>query len=453
MPMEQYICASAEIRLNCNQRYFTMQKDVNRKNLSMLTLLAEDMYNRSPILSIDLPTRISHWASFSAQSPPHPSSKLHLTWPSSTTLRLGYNVAPIPSQIPRPSNLADTTPIDEVLEAEQLDSDGNPENPRKSVKRKRPSKSKSNAEAKPTANSGPDDSDFGTGESDGASSGSDSDIEEVLPNAELADFLPTKTIPENSRRRRTNQPPQKKSKDKAKATDPPPDSSTPSTPVQPSTVPKKRKAPKPRNTIYYFFKEVDQNADGSVEEGARYYKCYLGNRKVFKIGRKMSHNTYGLQSHLQLHFLAHYRLFKILNSRDTPPTDVELALARGSTPMTPEKTAEYLEQLDLTSKNIKEMFENQAAALEARYLLAKWGAACDQPVPAVDAVEFRVLETEPYVNISAASNIVNSSSTLIIQPENSLKFCTPSPSSYALIRWARKWLRVLRRCSKRMDFK
>jgi hypothetical protein len=48
-----------------------------------------------------------------------------------------------------------------------------------------------------------------------------------------------------------------------------------------------------RNPIYYFFEEVDQHGDGSVEEGARYYKCYLGNRKVLKIGRKMNHNTHG----------------------------------------------------------------------------------------------------------------------------------------------------------------
>ncbi|KAJ7876970.1 hypothetical protein B0H13DRAFT_2347391 [Mycena leptocephala] len=269
----------------------------------------------------------------------------------------------------RPRRDRDTTRIDEVLEAEQMDSDGNPENPRKSTKRKRPTKSKPKVKAKPIVNSDPEDLDFETDESDDTSSSSnESDIEEVLPNAELADSLPTKTIPENSRRRhRSNQPPKKKVKGKAKATDPPeqPDSSTqPSTPVQPSTAPKKRNTPKSRNAIYYFFEEVDQHADGSVEEGARYYKCYLGNRKVLKIGCKMNHNTHGLQSHLQSHFLAHYRLFKILNSRNTPPTDIELALARGSTPMTPEKTAEYLDQLDLISNNIKEMFERQATASE-----------------------------------------------------------------------------------------
>jgi hypothetical protein len=45
---------------------------------------------------------------------------------------------------------------------------------------------------------------------------------------------------------------------------------------------------------------------------------------------------------------------------------VELALARGSMPMTPEKTAEYLQQLDSISNNIKELFEKQAAASDVR---------------------------------------------------------------------------------------
>ncbi|KAJ7477879.1 hypothetical protein B0H11DRAFT_1917038 [Mycena galericulata] len=199
----------------------------------------------------------------------------------------------------RPHRERNTSRIDKILEAERMDEDGNPE-----------------PIAQPV-NSDPDDSDFETDKNGGAStSSSDSDIEEVPPE----DPIP----------------------------------STPLVPVQPSSIPKKPKVPKMRNAIYYFFEKVDENADGSVEEGARYYKCYLGNRKS--------------------HFLAHYRLFKVLNSRDTPPTDVELALARGSMPMTPEKTTEYLEQLDSISKNIK------GAVREAGY--------CLRPV---DAVEFREL--------------------------------------------------------------
>ncbi|KAJ7314174.1 hypothetical protein DFH08DRAFT_716955, partial [Mycena albidolilacea] len=122
------------------------------------------------------------------------------------------------------------------------------------------------------------------------------------------------------------------------------------------------------NPIYYFFEKVDCAADG-------------------------------LQMHLQSHFLAHYRLFKVLSGRGGPPTEVELALARGSTPMTPETAAQYLERLDAISNSIKDMFKKQAAASEAsetrhpRFedLLAKWVAACDQPFSVVDGVEFREL--------------------------------------------------------------
>ncbi|KAJ7501664.1 hypothetical protein B0H11DRAFT_2224539 [Mycena galericulata] len=167
-------------------------------------------------------------------------------------------------------------------------------------------------------NQDPDDSDFETDKNGGAStSSSDSDIEEVPPE----DPIP----------------------------------STPLVPVQPSSIPKKPKVPKMRNAIYYFFEKVDENADGSVEEGARYYKCYLGNRKVFKIGRKMNYNTNGAPDFT----------IECSPSRDTPPTDVELALARGSMPMTPEKTTEYLEQLDSISKNIK------GAVREAGYCLRR----------------------------------------------------------------------------------
>jgi hypothetical protein len=57
---------------------------------------------------------------------------------------------------------------------------------------------------------------------------------------------------------------------------------------------------KTRNAIYYFFEEVDENADGSVEENARYFKCYLGSRRVLKIGAKMNGSTHGMTTFVQL---------------------------------------------------------------------------------------------------------------------------------------------------------
>ncbi|KAJ7845133.1 hypothetical protein B0H14DRAFT_3455163 [Mycena olivaceomarginata] len=261
-----------------------------------------------------------------------------------------------------------TKRLDEFIQAEQLDEFGNPTPSRQSTKRKRARKPKKSA---PVENSDPEDSDFS-----GEDTSSNSDIEEVISNDELAASLPSKTISPRSHSR-AGKPPKKKSKGKGKAVEPPvPSSSSLNTPSElnpigatsiPAVAPNPPKPPRrKRNPIHYFFEEVDQHGDGSVEEGARYYKCYLSNRKVLKIGRKMNHNTHGLQSHLQSHFIAHYRLYKVLNSRNGPPTDVELAVARGKTPVTAEMAAEYLQNLESISSNIKDMFEKQAAASEAR---------------------------------------------------------------------------------------
>jgi hypothetical protein len=62
--------------------------------------------------------------------------------------------------------------------------------------------------------------------------------------------------------------------------------------------------------------------------------------------------------------LAHYRLFQVLKSRKDSPTDVELALAKGTAVMTANMATKYLAELDTVSNNIKAMFEKQGAASE-----------------------------------------------------------------------------------------
>lgn len=46
-----------------------------------------------------------------------------------------------------------------------------------------------------------------------------------------------------------------------------------------------------RSPIYLFYELVDQDADGSQLEGARYYKCYLGNRTIIMITAGSNYNT------------------------------------------------------------------------------------------------------------------------------------------------------------------
>ncbi|KAJ7337592.1 hypothetical protein DFH08DRAFT_812914 [Mycena albidolilacea] len=269
--------------------------------------------------------------------------------------------------------------LNEFIELEKLDEFGNPEATKKSTKHKCPHKHQN---LLPAENSDPDDLDYSADNN----SSSDDDIQEIISNEELADSLPSKTLPESLRRPKDSALPKKKSKGKGKAPDPPP-------------VPQPPKARrKTHNPIYYFFEEVNENADGSVEANMHYFKCYLGNRQVLKIGQKMNGSTHGLQTHLASHFVAHHRLYKVLLARGTAPTDVELAVAHGSTPITPEMAAEYLQSLDVISNNIKDMFEKQAAASQDpwnqehfEHLLANWVATCDQPFSAVDDEEFHEL--------------------------------------------------------------
>ncbi|KAJ7794704.1 hypothetical protein B0H14DRAFT_3159008 [Mycena olivaceomarginata] len=253
-----------------------------------------------------------------------------------------------------------------------MDEFGNPEATKQSTKRKRPHKRQNPL---PAESSDPDDHDY----SGDDNSSSDDDVQEIISNEELADSLPSKTLPESSRRHKDSAPPKKKSKGNGKAPDPPAASSSihniPSTSSQPVPQPPNARR-KTRNPIYYFFEEVNENADG----------------------QKMNGSTHGLQTHLASHFVAHHRLYKVLLARGTAPTDVELAVARGSTPITPEMAAEYLQSLDVISNNIKDMFEKQAAASQEpwdqehfEHLLARWVATCDQPFSAVDDEEFREL--------------------------------------------------------------
>jgi hypothetical protein len=48
------------------------------------------------------------------------------------------------------------------------------------------------------------------------------------------------------------------------------------------------------NPIYLFYQDVEADTDGSKEEGATYFKCYLGNRKIQKITKKMNGSLNGM---------------------------------------------------------------------------------------------------------------------------------------------------------------
>ncbi|KAF7372114.1 Transposase-like protein [Mycena venus] len=221
-------------------------------------------------------------------------------------------------------------------------------------------------------NSDPEDSDFSSSDSSGES---DSGIEEIIPNEELASTLPTKTVPEKSKRKVAERPQKKKRKTKHKtddndavpASEPDdnPDATVPEAHSSGSVRKPKAKsgmgAGKRSNPIYLFYESVTCDAKGTLTKGSNYWKSYFGSREIIEITQGANCNTRKLQKHLKATSLPHYQLFQVLLARSSPPTDRERALACGATELTDDIVAEYVEIGKRLDQNIKAMFEKQVA--------------------------------------------------------------------------------------------
>ncbi|KAJ7913796.1 hypothetical protein B0H13DRAFT_1873539 [Mycena leptocephala] len=108
---------------------------------------------------------------------------------------------PVDSENPgpsRPARRADRSRMANPIAQDLLNSDSETAPNEKKCKRKSGMKSKQNRD-----NSDPEDQDFTSGAS---GDGSDSDIEMIIPNEDLADSLPRKTIPENAKRQTAAKP-------------------------------------------------------------------------------------------------------------------------------------------------------------------------------------------------------------------------------------------------------
>ncbi|KAG2139130.1 uncharacterized protein EDB93DRAFT_1071536, partial [Suillus bovinus] len=134
------------------------------------------------------------------------------------------------------------------------------------------------------------------------------------------------------------------------------------------------------------------NSNGQAGDvGNKHYKCYLGNCKVLTIMRAMKSSLNGLIGHLKTHFPPMYRLYLLLKSHGTPPTNDELRIAWGEKVLNPAAAAQYLVQLEQASVNIFDAFNKQVTKAfgdwnQARFeeLLAQWLVACDQPFEEVE---------------------------------------------------------------------
>ncbi|KAF9489842.1 hypothetical protein BDN71DRAFT_1526055 [Pleurotus eryngii] len=181
---------------------------------------------------------------------------------------------------------------------------------------------------------------------------SDSKSEDTPPvtNAEIADILPSKTVPKTSIKNRS----QTRKKDQGAHIESAPKHSpkvtvkdvnddngsfmnhTAEAAAKGSTTPSKPKQGK-HSAVYLFFEEVMMDANGERVPGAEYFKCYHGNCCTFKITKPMKNNTNGLTGHLKAHFPLMYWLYEALRDREGPPTPDERNLACGN--MTPDSAA------------------------------------------------------------------------------------------------------------------
>ncbi|KAJ7305676.1 hypothetical protein DFH08DRAFT_824977 [Mycena albidolilacea] len=167
-----------------------------------------------------------------------------------------------------------------------------------------PSKKRKHRPKKSSYNSDPDDSDFTSSNDDSADETQDSDVEMEITNAEVAESLPSKTIPDHSKRNG-------KGKGMTSGHSKPGNQTREHgtslrcvvIPTMAQLLSKTR-----RNAIHHFFEEV--NDDGTTPEPeTRYYKCYLGRHKILKITKKMNNSI-----------TVHNRLHQVLNGRSKPPT-------------------------------------------------------------------------------------------------------------------------------------
>ncbi|KAH9003026.1 hypothetical protein EDB86DRAFT_3116932 [Lactarius hatsudake] len=272
-------------------------------------------------------------------------------------------VAPGRSPSRRPRN---TARMAEIIAAEQDSGDDN--NSKPSRKRKRTRKGKSKA-----AQTDEEDDDFVRSSSESETEGSNCD---EITNEELADSLPSKTIPSGSGRHITA-PVKSRAKKRCQLAKKHRHTTTAvctkatelMQPSEGNSGPPKAKAKAgKRNPIYHFYKEVELNKDGkSGEPGDKHYQCYHGNRKVLTISKAMNYSLNGLVGHLRSTFKPLFQLYLVMKSRNGhPPTPDEIMYASGQKPFDSTTHMLYLQELEKHTTSIKEAFLKQRAAENVR---------------------------------------------------------------------------------------
>ncbi|KAK7001098.1 hypothetical protein R3P38DRAFT_2796132 [Favolaschia claudopus] len=238
----------------------------------------------------------------------------------------------------------------------------------------------------------------------------DDDSDDGLDNEELADLLPTKTVParggNSSRLQKRKRGVEETRVPRRQATveevededDSASQQNTATTEEQGDDYPKQTF----KNPIYCFYEPVGKNSEGFTgNPGDKHYKCRHGNGRIITVTKKMRYNISGLTTHLRKDFPVMYRLYQALYTRrDEPPTQQEIDLARGKIPVDSEAAKLYLGRIETATANIIQSLENQAKKARGDFsqevfntLLAQYIVACDHPFDTVEKPEFiRLME-------------------------------------------------------------
>lgn len=258
--------------------------------------------------------------------------------------------------------------------------------------------------------SDPDDGDFASdGSLMGSSEDNDTEVDEVHPsNAEIADILPSKTIPTTGRgagKRKKNKVTVEEVEDVESAQNLRARSpvATGSSIIEVNDSHQKSQRLPTRNPIYYFYEKVEHDAKGSVGNvGDKHYKCFHGNQKVLTITKAMKSSLNGLIGNLKSSSPTMFRLYMILKSRhpEGNVTQAEIDIASGKRPLTAEASSEFVGGLEAQSESIRDAFTKQKEQAAGPWshtkfqdLLTKWIVASDQPFDTVENPEFQELIT------------------------------------------------------------
>lgn len=139
-----------------------------------------------------------------------------------------------------------------------------------------------------------------------------------------------------------------------------------------------------RNFIYLFYELRTHDDHDKSEPQTKYYKCWHGARKTFKISKSMKHSVTSksirlfilayiqsayiqpfvdLVNHLMSKFPDMYQLYTSFQNRSTLPTPFEVKIALATKDLTEGEITQHLKSLKISSSSgtIQGAFDRQTA--------------------------------------------------------------------------------------------